>query len=189
LVIFAWAAILSVRAGGDVTLDTTVGSSFTFTGVDSPTKTLGALDPGTPVTADTTLTLEGNDVGGYVIKAVKQGTDTTLDLQSDDTVNITDKTAWTSATPNSVEWSGTGLGFRVKETGTEANYWSTTWWGADAGTPLFAGFPTTTSETISTYAGYTSTEFYVLVQYKLDVATSQKTGTYDGGVTYTATAN
>ncbi len=161
--------------------------TFTFS-VDSPTKSLGPIDPGTPVTADTTLSITSGSANGVTIKAVRTDADTTMDLQTDAAVNITDKDDWVSATPNSAAWSGTGLGFRVKETGTETNYWSETWWGLDAGTPLFAGFPAA-AETISTYSGSTAGEFYIIVQYKLDVLKSQKTGTYAGGVTYTAIEN
>lgn len=196
LLVSVWGFVLQTKAqeNEEVTLDTTVLSTLTFT-VDSATKSLGDLTPGTAVTATSTLTVGTNSSGGFTVKVVRNDADTTMDLTTDATVNITDQTAWNSGTPNSVlksalENSGDVLAFRVKQTGTAANCYSSTWWGTDDtdSNAKYAGFPPTTAQTIVSDTTYEAADVDIVALYYLDVATSQKTGTYDGKITYTATA-
>ena len=101
--------------------------------------------------------------------------------------NIADKTAWNSGTPNSATYSGTGLAFRVKQTGTTANAYNSTWWGSDDtdGNAKFAGFPDAYDK-ISVDTNYEASGVTVVMGYKLDVAATQKSGAYDGTITFQA---
>lgn len=195
LLVMVWGAVLSVKADtAGVTLQTVVGASPFEFGVDSASLSLGALTPGTPITDKTsTLTVTTNNAGGFNIKASRDDNDTTLDLQSDATVNITDQTAWNSGAPNSeIITSGVDvLAFRVKQAGTDSDCYSSTWWGTGdvLGTSAkYAGLPTPL-DTIVNDTTYESASADSIILYYIDVAGTQKTGTYDGGVTYTATVN
>jgi hypothetical protein len=71
---------------------------------------------------------------------------------------------------------------------------STSWWGAsDAdGTALWAGIASSTIQRQIGNAGtgsYSATNHINTVLYYLDVSGGQQAGTYNGGLTYTATAN
>jgi hypothetical protein len=171
-----------------VTLQTNVQEVITLS-CDSATVNLGNLTPGTPVTGSSVCTGTTNANGGYTL-AVKRddsSPNTTMDKTTDAAVDITDKTDWNSGTPNSAVWSGTGLGFTVFASQATKN---TTWWGT--GTTVndalnkYAGLPTTYQNIMvhTTYGAATTTS----VGYKLDVPTAQKSGAYDGTITYQATS-
>ena len=173
-----------------IVVDYSIAASLSFA-VDSASLDFGDLSPGTPIT-DKTSTLTVTSSGGFNIKASRDDNDTTLDLGTDATINITDQTPWNSTTPNSVTLAGTEdvLAFRVKYTGTDSSNYNSTWWGSDDadGNALFTGFPTP-SDTIVYRVSASDPATDSVIQYYIDVANTQKVGTYGGGVTYTVTAN
>lgn len=148
----------------------------------------GTLTPGVAVTGTSTCSVTTNAVG-YTLNVKRDDADTTMDLDSDATKNITDKTAWTSATPNGGTWSGTGLGFRVKQTGTNSGY-NSTWWGTDDTAPnaKYAGLPSSYDKILE-YGSYSATATDTVIEYKLDVPASQPSGAYSGTVTFQAVGN
>ena len=147
---------------------------------------LGSVVPGTPVTGSVTCTTSTNNSTGYNL-AIKNDKSPTLDDGAG--TSIADKTAWTKASPNGVVWSATGLGFRVAQTGTTATY-SSTWWGSDdtVTNAKFAGLPTS-YQNIMEQGSYSSDSTDTVIAMKLDVPSTQKTGSYSGSVTLQSTVN
>lgn len=189
LVIFS-AAILfplncingAITTTDQVTLSLTVAQNISLNcGADV---NLGTLTPGTPVNGTSTCTTTTNAESGYDLAVRRDDGDTTMDHTTDAATNITDKTAWTPGTPNAAAWTGTGLGFRVAVSGTTATH-NQTWWGTDA-SPLFAGFPSTYA-TIMDHDSYSATSTAVVVAYRVDVPGTQRSGSYNGTITYQAT--
>lgn len=192
--------------GEAVTLSVTVASALTFT---TSTDQFGTLTPGTYKIATTTLSVSTNNTNGWNVTLYgdSQGpSDTVLDLSTDAAVGITDQTEWvngaaTTTTGNAVvrgslDSSGDVLAFRVMSASSTNGgaFLSTSWWGAsDAdGTAKYAGISSSTVQRQIGNAGagsYSASAHLNTVQYYLDVPSSQQTGTYDGGLTYTATAN
>lgn len=173
-----------------VTLTTTVAEVISLDcGSDVE---FGTLTPGTPVTGTTTCTVTTNANGGYDLKVRRDDTDTTMDKTTDATVNITDKTDWdptaNSGNGNAATWSGTGLGFTLFASTATKN---TTWWGT--GTTVtdalnkYAGLPPTTYTDIMVHTSYSSGSTTNSIGYKLDVPTTQRSGAYDGSITFQAT--
>jgi hypothetical protein len=148
---------------------------------------IGTLTPGTPVSNSTTCTTTTNAESGYDLQVKRDDADTTMDKSDDATTNITDKTAWTPGTPNAAAYSGTGLGFSVYASTATKN---TTWWGTGSSchdsNNLYAGFPATYA-TIMDHDSYSSSSTTTSVCYRLDVPSTQKSGTYNGMITYQAT--
>jgi len=145
----------------------------------------GTLTAGTPETTTATCTVTTNGENGYNLQ-IKKDNATTLTNGAN---SIPDKTAWDSSTPNSAVWSGTGLGFRVMQTGTDEGY-STTWWGTDDTDPnaLYAGLPSS-YETILNDTTYSSSSTETVVEFKVDVSASQASGTYTGTATFQGVVN
>lgn len=152
---------------------------------------LGTLTPGTPVSSSTTCTTTTNAESGYDLQVKRDDADTTLDKADDATTNITDKTEWDSTANtgdgNAAVYSGTGLGFSVyASTATK----DTTWWGTGSSchdaSNLYAGFPDA-YETIMDHDSYSAASTTTSVCYRLDVASTQKSGSYNGTITYQAT--
>jgi hypothetical protein len=180
--------VLAMDSWGDTktaqtTISTTVQEALSLScGTTAP---LGNLIAGTAVTTSSSCSTTTNGAGGYELSVKRDDADTTIDLSTDASTNIPDKTAWTSATPNSYIWSGTGLAFRVVQTGTDSNAYSSTWWGSDDTAPnaKFAGFPNAYDK-IAVDTVYSSSASTVVIGYKLDVSAGQKSGAYDGTVTF-----
>jgi hypothetical protein len=192
-----------------VTLSVTVGTSLSFS--TDGNKAFGTLTSGTPVTATSTLSVTTNNDKGYYLTVSRDDTNTTLDLTTDATVNITDATEWSSAghatttgpdnvtaLASALPASGQVLAFRTRSTGTEACFYSSTWWGTNDTNEIarWSGFPTTTNLSKFGACGdaaqdsvYNPSAQTILTEYRLDVSVGQQTGSYDGGLTYTATAN
>lgn len=145
----------------------------------------GTLTAGTPEVVTATCTATSNGASGYVLQ-IKKDNATTLTSGGN---SISDKTAWNSGTPNSAVWSGTGLGFRVMQTGTDEGY-STTWWGTDDTAPnaLYAGLPAA-YVTILNDTTYSASATETVIEFKVDVPASQATGTYTGTATFQGTVN
>jgi len=193
MAVFAFIGLAVNSASAATSTSTTTISTTVLESISTScgaTLALGNLTPGTPLSSNVTCTTTTNANGGYDLAVKRDDVDTTIDHTSDAATNIADKTAWNSGTPNSATWSGTGLGFRVKQSGTTAALYSTTWWGADdTGTNAkYAGFPSPAYVNIASSAAYSSTATAVVVEAKADVDGTQKSGTYNGTVTFQGTS-
>lgn len=195
------------RAHGEaVTLSVTVSSALTFT---TSTDQFGTLTPGTYKISTTTLSMTTNNANGWNVTLYgddQATSNTVMDLSTDASVGITDQTEWVAGAATttggngvvrgSLDSSGDVLAFRVMSASSTNGtpFLSTTWWGAsDAdGTAKWAGIASSTVQRQIGNAGagsYSATAHLNTVQYYLDVPASQQTGSYDGALTYTATAN
>lgn len=178
---------------------TTAGASLTFT-VDTSSVFIGSFTPGTPISSSTVLTVNTTNTAGYNISINRASSTPTLFLNSDtipDTPNgnnWTAPTATSTAGPSSLWTSVTkALGFRVKQTGTVSNTYSSTWWGTDdtGGNAKYSGVSTSTAaqKIANTTLGSGSNE-NTTVEYKIDVNANQKSGAYiSSPVTYTVIVN
>jgi len=197
-------------ATGVATLQVAVQSSLTF--AVSNNTTFPNLTPGTAVFATTTLSMITNNAAGWNVSLEgdsQSPTDTVMDLSSDASVGITDQLEWingaaTTSAGNAVrigslDNTGDVLAFRVM-TASSTNgvpFLASSWWGTtdvytDSATTLWAGIASTTVKRQIGNAGtgsYSASEHLNTVLYYVDVGSSQQTGTYDGALTYTATAN
>ncbi len=183
-----------------------ISSPLTFT---TTTNQFGTLTPGTAKFATTTLSVSSSNSTGWNV--ILSGDDratgnTTLDLTTDPSVGITDQTEWipgaaTTTAGNAVRIgslinSADVLAFRVMTASGTAAFRASAWWGTtdaytDSATTLWAGFASSTASNkkignTSVTSGGTALS---TVLYYLDVPTTQQNGSYDGGLTYTATAN
>jgi hypothetical protein len=142
--------------------------------IDSNTKNLGNVDPGSSVQGQSTLTVTTDSWGGYDILINENHS-----LLHTDTVTTIADYSCPIAAPCS--WSGNGFGFTVNSgTGVEAK------WGTDPNYN-YAAIPL--SGTIfHTKTGYTSGADNTVVGYNLAVSGAQRSGTYSNFVTYTAVA-
>jgi hypothetical protein len=183
-------------------ITTATGASLTFV---VTTDTFPDITPGTPIFATSTLSVDTNNSTGWNVTVSRDDADTTMDLDTDATVNITDQTAWvpgaaTTTAGNAVQISslansGDVLALRVMTaSGTQA-FISTSWWGTtdayvDSVTTLWAGFPSTAQKIGDSSVSCSGANCALnTVLYYLDVPTTQRTGAYSGGITYTATMN
>lgn len=176
------------------TLTVTVQTAISLTLPDT-TIALPALTPGVPVATSSTSTISTNNATGFNFQLNRTDVNTTLDLISDGSVDITDKTEWipgaaTSSVGNSATYSGTGLAFRTADFGTATCLDAATWWGSD-GSPLYAGVPTSSAanKKIADCSYYQGSSQDVAIWYRLDVPTTQRSGAYNGTVLYTVTTN
>lgn len=168
------------------TITVTVTESISLSCDD--TLALGSLTAGTAVSNHITCSTTTNAANGYELGVMRDDATTTLDLIADGSVNISDKTAWNGS--NGATWSGTGLGFRVMQTGTTSGLYNSTYWGSDdnIANALYAGFPTSNT-LIAELTSYSATATDVEVEARLDVAGTQAAGAYDGTITFQATTN
>ena len=163
------------------------------------------ITSGTAVFATTTLSVDTDNSTGWNVTVARNDSDTTIDLDTDATINITDQTAWvpgaaTTTAGNAVrisslDSSGDVLAMRVMTaSGTQA-FKSTSWWGTtdayiDSATTLWAGFNSTAKKIGDSSISCSGANCALnTVLYYLDVPSTQKTGVYSGGITYTATMN
>ena len=175
-------------ATSTATLSVTVLSTLSLS-INSTTVAIPNLTPGTPVSAISTSTVLTNNSTGFSFSLHRNTAGQTLSSGSN---TITDKTAWapganTSTPGNAATYSGTGLAFRVPTANTSACAQATSWWGSD-GSPLHAGTNTSATE-IANCGSYQAASTSVAISYYLDVPSTQPTGAYTGGVTYTAVVN
>lgn len=176
-------------------------TSFTFT-IDTPSVTfVGGLTPGTPVSTSSVLTINTNSSNGYNITINRASTTPTLFLSSytiSDTPNGNNWTApaaTSTAGPSALWTSGItkGLGFRIRQTVTVTNTYSSIWWGTDdtSGNAKYSGISTSTpvQKIADTTLGSGSNEKTV-VEYKIDVNSNQRSGAYTSSpIIFTATTN
>ena len=153
---------------------------------------LGILAQGTSIEGSFICTVTTNAESGYDLAVKRDDADTTMDKTDDATTNINDKTAWdptaNAGDGNAVVYSGTGLGFGVyASTATK----DTTWWGSGSSchdaNNKYAGFPAAYAN-IMDHDTYSSGSTTTSVCYRLDVVSTQKSGSYDGTITYQATS-
>jgi len=179
---------------------TAAAASLTFT-IDTNSVFIGSNTPGTPIASSSVLTVNTNNSAGYNIKINRASTTPTLFLNSytiSDTPNgnnWTAPTATSTAGPSAIWTSGAtkGLGFRLNQTGTVTNTYSTAWWGTDdtSANALYSGISTSTAaqKIANTTLGSGSNE-NTTVEYKLDVSNTQAAGDYNSSpITFTATVN
>lgn len=161
--------------------------------LDTTTEDLGTLIPGTPNTGETVVSVTTDCVAGYDL-SVTQDSDMT---HTDTVTTISGKTVWdqiaNSGDGNAVApYSGTGLGFGVVSSTANKN---TTWWGTgttcDDANQKYAGFPSTgaSNNNIVEHNSYSLNATDTTVCYKVDVPSTQKSGTYSNTITYTAITN
>ena len=178
----------SSAATDTVSLETDVSAAMTFSITTGDTVDFGTLTPGTPILAPssgTIATCTTSAANGYTL-GLHDGvasTDSAL-LHTDASTRIADY-AGTIGTPTS--WTGTGLGITLfaADINKEAK-WGTGTTYNDANNK-YAGIPetATTAHTVTGYHAGADTSSWA---FELDAPSSQKTGTYSGSVTFTATA-
>lgn len=179
----------AITTTDQVTLSLTVAQNITLNcGADV---NLGTLTAGTPVTGSSTCTVTTNAESGYDLAVRRDDADTTMDKTTSASDNITDKVVWdptaSAGAGNAVAYSGTGLGFGVlSSTGTK----NTTWWGTAAActeaAQKYAGFPTAYT-LVMDHDSYNSSSTNTVICYEVDVPGTQRSGAYDGTITYQAT--
>src|SRR3989338_1349136 len=182
---------------------TAAGAAASLTFVVS-TNNFSSITPSTAVFATTTLSIDTNNPTGWNVTVARDDADTTMDLDTDATVNITDQTAWvpgaaTTTAGNAVRISSfinscDVLGMRVMTASCTPSFISTAWWGTtdaymDSATTLWAGFNSTAQKIGDSNVSSGGSAKLNTVLYYLDVSSTQRTGAYSGGITYTATMN
>ncbi len=179
---------------------------------------LGTVTAGTPEMGGSRCTATTNDDSGYYLTIVNASTHGTGDvLEHEDPNNagtwysISDVTAWadntiggTTGTSTWTDGTTTGLGFTI-ENFPDDTYSNSSFAGSEWGTNTntaspntncdtgvgdnrFAGVPDS-AQTIAAVTQYESGQTVTDVCYKVDVPTTQQSGTYTGSVTYTATTD
>ena len=146
--------------------------------LDSNTKDLGLLIPGSPNTGTSKATVTTDAWGGYNL-LIHQNHD--LLHTVDATTTIGGFATGDIATP-ALWGTGKGLGISViSGSGVDAK------WGTSPGFK-YASVPNVAT-VIHEKAGYTSGGDDTIVEYKIDVDSTQKSGAYNNLVTYTAISN
>lgn len=186
-----------------------ISASFTTSACASltfvvSTDVFPTLTPGSSVFATSTLSVDTNNSTGWNVTVARDDADTTMDLDTDATANIIDQTAWspgvaTTTAGNAVriaslDSSGDVLAMRVMTASGTPSFISTAWWGTtdayiDSATVLWAGFNSTAKKIGDSSVSSGGSAKLNTVLYYLDVSSTQKTGAYSGGITYTATMN
>ena len=154
------------------------------------TVNLANITPGTPVTGSSICTATTNASGGYSLSVQRDDADSTLDKDSETSVNIPDKTPWdptaNASLGNADTWSGTGLGFTLYASTASKN---SSWWGTGSTVTdpnnKYAGFSPAQTD-IMIHSDYSSLPTATSIGYKLDVPPTQKSGSYSGNITYQA---
>jgi hypothetical protein len=165
--------------------------------VDSNTKSFGIIAPGIVAAATSSLGVTTANSSGFTISVNRSDADTTLDLDANAAVNITDKTTWNAggncasvgnATASTTEPQT--LQFRVRQAGTDTVNYCSAWWGTDDTTAnaRFAGFPQT-GEDIIYRPESAPVQTNSIILYNLTVPMTQVEGVYSGEIIYTAVAN
>jgi hypothetical protein len=172
----------------DVSLSTSVQEYLYFDITAGDTVNFGNLTPGNPIAAPATGTIASvttNAANGYTIGLHDgiAGSDSCL-LHTDTTTRIADY-AGTIATPTT--WTGTGLGITLYAAdNNKESKWGTGTTYNDVNNK-YAGIPqsSTVAHTVTGYHSGADTSSWA---FKIDVPNTQKTGSYSGTMTFTATA-
>lgn len=171
-----------------VTLTTTVIEYLTFTITTEDNVSFGDLTPGTAIchSTGTVATVTTNSANGYTL-GVHDGSDSNSPMvHTDTTTYIPDLSSGDLTTPAS--WSsqtGVGVGLYAADT-TKESKWGTGTTVCDANNK-YAKVPAATTVAHAA-AGYKASADTSSWSFKLNVANTQKTGYYEGNVTFTATA-
>jgi hypothetical protein len=163
--------------------------SISITGDNTVTFGSDLTGGGVSVAIDTTLQVQSTSSGGFNV-TIERNSSRTATMQNG-TIDFPDKTAWNLSLNNAEQWSGDGFGFRVKETGTYACAYNSSWWGTDGVGEEYAGVPNYDSarNTIATCSDpQNNTARDIVVTYRAEAPADQSSGTYQGIITYTATA-
>jgi len=143
------------------------------------------------------LQVNTNNLDGFSVTVVRSNAQGTLLLSGNSSVAISDKTDWVAPAATTTSSDATAsttqpltLQFRLWKAKTDAQDYSTTWWGSDDTTAgaLFAGIPSTTQTIVNSSVSAPATTT-ARVLYDLSVPVTQQNGTYQGGVTYSAVVN
>ena len=173
-----------------------IAPSLTFT-IDSGAQSLPTITPGALAATSSILQVNTANVTGFNVTLARSNTTGTLQLASDPSTVISDKTDWTAPSATTTSGPATAsttqpqtLQFRLWKAQSDAQVYASTWWGVDdtVVNALFAGIPSTT-QTIANSSVAAAATSTARVLYDLSVGITQKTGTYNGNITYTATAN
>jgi len=168
------------------TIQVTVTTTLTFN-LATNTVPLGILTPGTPITATTSCAVETNSSSGWQLSVKRDDATSTLDLDSDESIDFPDATAW-NGSDNSTDTPGANLSFRVYQTDTTpSGLYKSAYWGTNDASPKWAGFPPT-SQMIASIDNYQSGTQTVVYGFRIDAPSSQASGAYSGSITLTALA-
>ena len=185
-------AVIGTRASaattGTATLSTDVQQYIALTITAGSSVEFGNLTPASPITAPvggTVASVATSASNGYTL-SLSDGSGTNSAMVHTDTTTYIADYAGTITTPTT--WTGTGVGISLfaADTTKEAK-WGTGTTYNDANNK-YAGVPAnaTVAHTVATYSEGADTSTWA---FKVDVLNSQKTGTYSGDVTFTATAS
>lgn len=187
---FRVATAQAVTTTAAVTLSTSVQAVITLT-LASSTLGLGALTPGTPIFTVSTSTVATNNSTGFTL-AVNRNTAGQTMLHTDAVTAFPDATSFNGSNATTTNVVGANLHFKVAFVGTDAGLYNSTTWGPNdtdgASNAKYAGIPPTI-QNIAATTTYVGSNQLVVSRYRLDAPTTQKTGVYSGGVTYTAYTN
>jgi hypothetical protein len=145
---------------------------------------------------------------GWYVTLERVDADTTLDRDTEDTINITDQTAWTAPGATTTHTGASSvrissfansqrvLAFRVM-TASSTNgtmFFAPSWWGSadsyiDNANTLWAGVNSTAQKIGISSVSSGGSPALNTVLYYLDVPNSQKTGAYSGNIIFTAVMN
>jgi uncharacterized protein (TIGR02145 family) len=166
----------------------------------------GYVTAGTPAIGQSTCTVTTNDDQGYYLtveddNGISSTVLTHTDPNTGTLYEIQDLTHWNDTTLTTENWNPPttkGLGFSIitfPDTDTSNNIFDGIWTetgncpeGINPDSNDYAGFPDT-PQTIAAVPQYTANHTTTTICYKVDVPTSQPSGTYTGSVTYTATSD
>ena len=172
---------------GTATLSTSVQQYLALTVTSGGTVGFGNLTPGTPIDAPsggTVVSVSTNAANGYTV-GLSDGSDTNSAMLHTDTTTYIADYAGTIAVPTTWTSTGVGISMFAATTNKEAK-WGTGTTYNDANNN-YAGIPSaaTTAHTVTGTLGGADTSSW---GFSVDVANTQKTGSYSGDVTFTATA-
>ncbi len=151
--------------------------------VDNDILDFSNLLPGSVVTDTTVATVTSNHPNGYSLSVADNvsGSDSAL-LHTDTLTRIAD---YVGSILTPTLWSGTGVGITVYQATDKEAKWGTGTTENDVNNK-YAGIPET-AEIIHTKTGSPTSADETYVGYKIVVPNTQKTGSYSGNITYTAT--
>lgn len=194
LIILVMMALLTGKSARaeehEVDLSTTVQASLSFDIIAGDTVPFGPLTAGVPIAAPDTGTIASvttNAANGYTLGLSDgvAGSNSAL-LHTDTTTRITDVTSGDITTP-ALWGTSTGLGITLYAADTnKEGKWGTGTAYNDANNK-YAAIPqaaTTAHTVIGEVVGADTSSW----AFKIDVPADQKTGSYSGNVTFTATA-
>lgn len=189
---FAVASLLGAvalpTAAGAATTSTTINSAISsvisvFTSNGTVTVNVTPTGSGAQTIASDTLTVSTNDSLGYTLQIADTNATTTLTSGGN---NIA-ASSGTQASP--VAQAVNTWGYRVDGVGGFGAGPTSSANSAAIGAETFAGMPANSSPNTIKTTATTASNDTTTVWYAVAANTSQPTGTYSDGVTYTATAN